>query len=411
MSRRILLVNPHDTRQGNYSPPPTGLLYLHSMLAHNGCEAEWVDGNMVGLEGIRAAMHAFNPDVVGISIMTPGRHKGLEVARFAKERGCRTIFGGAHATLMYEQLLTVYSNLVDLVCVGDGEWTILGVAKEDLAINIPGLAWRDCQGKVVRTTPKISSINDYPYPSWDTVDWPAYNAGSAGPRVIFTRGCSWGRCMFCSVGVQKHGYQVRSPENVVGELEWLVEMGQPDIAFADDTFSGDIDAAKALCRLIIERGIKISYYATTRVNCVDPELLGLMKRSGNYEISYGLESGDPDTLRVYAKGASLAQAEQALRWTREAGIKTCGLVIYNGIRGKKADPVTRNWLNRLGTVSGVGSVDQLWVLPGTALYRAMKAHGHIDDEFWLGPEPYQVYKGQLDHLTPQEWGKYHGCAA
>lgn len=406
MSRRILLVNPHESKQGNYFPPPTGTLYLHSMLVNNNMEADWVDGNMVGLEGIRAKMHTFNPDIVGISILTPGRHRGLEVGRLAKERGCTTIFGGAHATLMYEQLLTAYPDVVDMVCVGDGEWTILEVARGTDKPFIPGLAWI-ANGKVVHTTQKVTSPNDYPFPSWDTVDWAAYNARSAGPRVIFTRGCSWGKCLFCSVGLQKCGYQVRSPENVVAELEWLVELGQPNIAFADDTFSGDMDAAKALCRLIIERDVKISYFATTRVDCVDPELLGLMRASGNYEISYGIETGSPEALRIYAKGASISRAEQALGWTREAGIKTCGLVIFNGIQATKYDPITRNWMNRIGTVSGVGSVDGLWVLPGTPLYRAMRDHGHIDDRFWLGPEPYMIYRGQLDHLPPRDWAKYH----
>jgi radical SAM superfamily enzyme YgiQ (UPF0313 family) len=392
--------------QGNYFPPPTGLLYLHSMLTSNGFEAEWVDGNMVGLQGIRAKMHDFNPDIVGVSILTPGRHRGLEVARLAKERGCTTIFGGAHATLMYEQLLTSYSDTVDMCCVGDGEWTILELAKGRDKPYIPGLAWLEGR-EIVHTTPRITSPNDYPYPTWGTVDWAAYNARNAGPRVIFTRGCSWGKCIFCSVGVQKHGYQVRSPENVVAELRWLVELGQPNIAFADDTFSGNMDAAKALCQAIIDEGVKVSYFATTRVNCVDRELLGLMRASGCYEISYGIEVGDPHALRIYAKGASISQAEQAVHWTQEAGIKACALIIYRGIQWKKVDPITRQWLNRIQTVANVGSVDQLWVLPGTPLYRAMKAHGHINDSFWMGPEPYQVYSGELDHLTPKEWSVYH----
>lgn len=408
MSHRILLVNPHETQQGTYFPPPTGLLYLHSMLRANNIEADWADGNMVGLEGIRAKMHNFNPDIVGVSILTPGRHNGLEVARYAKERGCTTIFGGAHATLMYEQMLTAYPDLVDMCCVGDGEWTILQLARGARRAYIPGLAWNGEGHGVVHTTARqISSLNEYPFPSWDTVDWPAYNARNAGPRVIFSRGCSWGRCMFCSVGKIRTQYLVRSPENVVSELKWLVELGQPNIAFADDTMNGDLEAIKALMRGIIESGIKISFYATMRVDKVDRELLDLMKQAGNYEISYGLEVGDRDALRIYCKGASLDQAGQTVRMTQEAGIRACGLVIYHGIQWRRVDPITRNWLNKIQSVANVGSVDQLWVLPGTALYRAMKANGHITDDFWKGPEPYMVYQGQLDHLSARDWAKYH----
>jgi anaerobic magnesium-protoporphyrin IX monomethyl ester cyclase len=52
------------------------------------------------------------------------------------------------------------------------------------------------------------------------------------------------------------------------------------------------------------------------VDSVDPDLLGLMKRAGCWMISYGIESGSQEVLD---------RAEQALRWTREAGIRAKGL--------------------------------------------------------------------------------------
>jgi len=354
VSKKVLLVNPHETTQGGYFPPPTGLLYLHSMLVHNGIEADWVDGNLVGFPAILAKMDEFKPDIVGISILTPGRHRGLEVARAAKERGHTVIMGGAHSTLMYEQLLTAYSDIVDLACTGAGEWTILGLAQELDKVFIPNLAWCD-KGQVIHNTHHLSSINDYPFPSWDTVDW-----------GISSRGCPWGRCIFCSVGVQWPQYEIRSPENVVSELEWLVEIGQPNLTFADDTLNGDLLAAKRLMRLIIQRGLKINFYATMRVDRVDEELLTLMHDAGCYEISYGVEVGDPETL---------------------------------------VDPISRAWLNRI-KATNVGSVDGLWILPGTELYRAMVSKGYMDDSFWLGPEPFRIYDGELDDWTARDWAQF-----
>jgi hypothetical protein len=79
-------------------------------------------------------------------------------------------------------------------------------------------------------------------------------------------------------------------------------------------------------------------------------------------------------------------------------------------------PLTR-WLALHFGEGAAGKTIPAWALGMRWEYREallegyLWADGHIDDEFWLGPEPYQVYKGQLDHLTPQEWGKYHGCAA
>ena len=39
----------------------------------------------------------------------------------------------------------------------------------------------------------------------------------------------------------------------------------------------------------------------------------------------------------------------------------------------------------------VGTLGETWVLPGTVLYNRCKAEGLINDDFWLGPEPYYVY--------------------
>lgn len=403
---RVLLVNPHETMQGNYFPPPTGILYLHSMLRAHGVHAEWIDGNMHGFDAIKSRIDTFKPDLVGVSMMTPGRHKALEVVRYAKDAGCQTAVGGAHSTLMYEQLLSIYPE-IDCACTGEGENTILGLAQGKAYSFVPNLAFRH-NGRTAFTTRNTDvSIDDYPYPSWDTVDWAEYNARNAGPRVIFSRGCSWGKCVFCSVGRQWGSYRVRSASNVVYELEWLRQIGQTGIAFADDTMNGDLEALKDLMRLMIARNAGMSFYATMRVDNVDEELLRLMAEAGCYEISYGIEAGEAEVLKIYAKGATLEQAEWTLRKTQEAGIRACALIIYNGFRWRSVDPQTRNWLNSIQSVHNVGSVDQLWVLPGTPLYRAMKAHGHIDDSFWLGPKPYMVYDGQLDHLGPREWARYH----
>lgn len=405
MSRKVLLVNPHDTKQGNYHPAPTGILYLHAMLRKHGVQAEWIDGNLWGFDSIKEKIDSFKPDLVGVSMMTPGRHKALEVVRYAKGKGTETIIGGAHSSLMGEQLLKNYPE-VDCACRGEGEYTILALAQGARYASVPNLMWRNGQ-ELAHTTEPQFSLNDIPYPSWDTVPWAEYNRRHAGPRVIFTRGCSWGKCVFCSVGVQKSTYRVRDPQNLVGELQWLKQLGQPNIAFADDTMNGNLEALKALMRLMIESQVGMSFYATMRVDNVDEELLRLMKQAGCYEISYGVEVGEPEALKIYCKGATIEQAEWTMRKTQEAGIRPCALIIYKGFQWQRVDPITRGWLNRIQTVHNVGSVDGLWVLPGTPLYRAMKAHGFIDDSFWLGPEPYMIYAGQLDHLTARDWAEYH----
>lgn len=77
---RILLVNPHETEQSGFTPPPLGLLYLAGTLVYHGFDVKIVDGCLEGKAGVIAALEEYQPALVGISGLTPGRKKALEIA-------------------------------------------------------------------------------------------------------------------------------------------------------------------------------------------------------------------------------------------------------------------------------------------------------------------------------------------
>ena len=76
-----------------------------------------------------------------------------------------------------------------------------------------------------------------------------------------------------------------------------------------------------ICQLIIDDGLDIQWTCVTRLNATSPELLAKIKEAGCVNISYGIESGNPDTLKRIKKGLTVEQAEQAVKYTHEAGIE------------------------------------------------------------------------------------------
>jgi radical SAM superfamily enzyme YgiQ (UPF0313 family) len=54
---------------------------------------------------------------------------------------------------------------------------------------------------------------------------------------------------------------------------------------------------------------------------------------------------------------------------------------------------TRDLLRR-AMPQEVGCTGALWILPGTKLYQDCRRKGIIDDDFWLGDEPYMVYTAE-----------------
>jgi len=390
----ILLVNPPDTRQGPWCTPPTGLFYLVSMLRQRGHDARWVDGN---LTDVRAAIDNSKPEWVGVSCMTPNRHQALAVAQYAKRQGCKTILGGPHPTFMWSQVLTHYP-FVDYIVRGEGEWALANLIEG--SDDLRSVCYR--QDGVATMNPRRpkSNLDELPFPPWDEVDFSAYERahGLAAPRIIWSRGCPVGTCRFCSVGSQWGKYNRRSVENMCAEIEWLVSLGLTTYDVADDAMTGDMEATLELCEEIIRRGLKITWHATTRVDCVTPELLKAMAAAGCYEISYGVESGSQRVLDIMNKQATVEQARNAIAWTKAAGIKACALMIYWNVGDTAESKAQTTAFLREVQPTGVGSVNDLWILPGTPYYHKMRAMGLISDDFWLGPEPWYVYKGELESV-------------
>jgi Fe-S oxidoreductase len=65
-----------------------------------------------------------------------------------------------------------------------------------------------------------------------------------------------------------------------------------------------------------------------------------MKDAGCWMICYGIESGDDKVLAMNKKGATCEQAKEAVKWTKEAGIKVWGYFML-GLYGDTYESMCR----------------------------------------------------------------------
>jgi anaerobic magnesium-protoporphyrin IX monomethyl ester cyclase len=402
---RTLLINPNETSQGGFSNAPLGLAYLAGMLEKNNLSVRIVDGYLVGLEGILKEVQNYKPDIIGITCYTPGRINALKIAKLIKEirNEICVVMGGPHPTIMWKQILSNYPD-VDICVIGEGEQTILEIVQKKPLIEINGIAWRDA-GIIKKNPdrPYFKNLDMIPFPAWHLLQlskYPSFGSEvfngidlSIEPRipVIFSRGCT-ANCSFCSTWWIWKGHRCRSAKNMVDELEILYRnFGIRHFIFEDDAFSANMSSAKQFCQELIIRGLKIAWFATTRVDAVDEELLKLMSESGCYGISYGVETGSQKLLDIIGKKATIKQAKEAILATKKIGIKVTALLIV-GSHGETKATIneTVEFLNEVSP-HYIGSVGGLWIFPGTALYQYAKKERLIDDEFWLSDQPIQVF--------------------
>jgi radical SAM superfamily enzyme YgiQ (UPF0313 family)/GT2 family glycosyltransferase/SAM-dependent methyltransferase len=402
---RILLVNPPDTAQTGFTNPPLGLLYLAGTLLAGGFQVKVVDACLDGIEAVDQALHEFNPMMVGITCLTPGRKKAVEVGDRCKRynSSIKVVIGGVHPTIMYRQMLEHY-KCIDYLVLGEGEQTFLELARGIEPGGISGLAFMN-SGTVVKTARRelIQDLDQIPFPAWHLIDLHRYP--SIGDKVfrgidlgresrisvIFSRGCK-GHCDFCSTWWIWRGWRHRSPKNMVDELELLSrEHGIRHFCFADDALTVDREATICLCDEIVARGLNIAFHATTRTDCVDAELLVKLARAGCYNIAFGVETGSAVLLDRMNKENEVATAERAILLAKDAGITTTALIIVGNI-GETTQTIeeTVRFLKR-AKPDIVGCAGSLWILPGTRVFQECKKIGFIDDDFWLGDKPYKVY--------------------
>ncbi|MCW4004429.1 MAG: B12-binding domain-containing radical SAM protein [Candidatus Bathyarchaeota archaeon] len=389
MKTRITLVNPPYPVGSHQHPAfmPLGLGYLGAVLHKNNFQVNVVDCQAYNLthEQVREELIKFKPDIVGITSTTLTYKSALKIAKSAKEvfPNCITAIGGSHVTFWDDKALQEEPAL-DVIVRGEGEQTML-----ELAQRVENhQAFHDLVGTTCREDNKIKRNPDRPFlEDLDSLPFPALHLwkhsdnlrkyGSIPYPVMTSRGCVFW-CNFCTA-VRMFGrkYRMRSPKNVVDELEYLHKTYHAtQFTFYDDAFTVDQARTEEICDEIHRRGLKIKWDCETRVDMVSKELLVKMRKAGCVGVWFGVESGSKKQLESMGKGFSLAQTRRAFKWAKEAGLMTVAGVIL-GFPGETKESAweTIRFIKELNP-NDVGFYIAT-PYPGTPMYDEVKANGSL----------------------------------
>ena len=131
-----------------------------------------------------------------------------------------------------------------------------------------------------------------------------------------SRGCPY-KCIFCSVKAVAGGkLRVRSPENVIDEIEYWYQKGYRKFNFVDDNFTFYRDRVYKICDEIQRRGLKNLKFTCAggiRADTVDHKLLARMKEVGFYYNAFGVEGGNDKVLKSIKKGEKMEQIRSAIK--------------------------------------------------------------------------------------------------
>jgi radical SAM superfamily enzyme YgiQ (UPF0313 family) len=115
----------------------------------------------------------------------------------------------------------------------------------------------------------------------------------------------------------------------VDEIETLVErFGLSSFFIADDTFTLQPGRAATVCGLIVQRRLPVTWACEARVNTMTAELARQLREAGCIEVQYGVETGNPEIMKLIRKGIKLEQVEQAVVHAVTAGLDViCSFIV------------------------------------------------------------------------------------
>jgi radical SAM superfamily enzyme YgiQ (UPF0313 family) len=338
----VLIYLPHPYLAQPDAQAPLGLMYLAAVLQNHDIDVEICNfSSFFSHEAIAALPES---DIYGITVTSLELPQANRFAHLIRERffHSKVVLGGP-GTVSSE---FVDWNVIDSICLGDGENAILDIVKD----------FPDLKKKYIGS--KIADFNNVPFPARDLLKDKlggnifAYNKNykKGGSTTILTsRGCPF-NCSFCTAPLLRDfncGLKYRTPENIYQEMTEVIDKYNiRQFRFSDDMFTANRKRAMEIADKIGDLGIV--WRISCRVKPFDEVMARTLFDAGCVEMSFGVESFDDHVLQVLRKGTNVEDNIRALEICDKVGIKSRVLFMIR-TPGQTRHTVKENikWLNRL----------------------------------------------------------------
>jgi radical SAM superfamily enzyme YgiQ (UPF0313 family) len=315
----------------------------------------------------------------------------------------------------------------DYMCVGEADLTVgplvEALARGERPFNMPGVLSRfDTQDYRFIPAPMVHNLDQIEFPKYEWTDLGLYRNydGYQLTPIIASRGCRWSRCTFCA---ERFYWRIRSPQNFVDELQWLVDRGCYLFMFNESDLNGMPERLLEICDEIIRRGLhrKVKLTGQLRIHKKSNRAFFEKLRAANFvALRFGVDAFSENTLRLQKKGYTVDMISQNLKDCWESGIFTeVNWVI--GVPGETDADVeegiklilkNRKYIGRIANINPLilvnGSV--YWIDPEAHNIRFREPKEELYAKFpralpadsWYSIEPYidaQVRKERFERIV------------
>jgi radical SAM superfamily enzyme YgiQ (UPF0313 family) len=327
------------------------------------------------------------PDVLGISVYLWNYQRAIKLCEMIKQDNPSivTVLGGPQVTYSAENVLK--ENLsVDIIVRGEGEITfceLIEALEKGMPLqSVKGITFRH-NNTVVQTgnRPPNCNLDAIPSPYLTNI---LDILISEKLDLETSRGCM-NRCAYCVWHRVYSKINYHCMERVFEELKFAHDAGVKEVSFFDSVFDSP-ERAKALCTFIQEEGIDLRINIFLNIWSVKPEYLHMLKKSGTFSLDVGIQSMNPETLRLINRPSQVAVTEKALAHLKASGVETVCDIIF----GLPADTLksVKRAIDTIVSHRLVLQTNFLQLLPGSVLYETARHYGLV----YTAEPPHMVYQ-------------------
>lgn len=337
---------------------------------------------------VARAIRDSKPDVLGITAKSQNFTSATRVAALAKQvnKDMLVVVGGPHPSMVRGQ--TLECPHIDVAAFGEGERTLvelLSSVKEGKSLSgIRGIVYRQ-DGGIVEAAPRefMQNLDELCFPNdcADAVLRDRAHYSREDFNCVFTsRGCPF-NCFFCgSREIWSRKVRLRSPANVVAELQKLQAQGIEHVRFVDDTFGVNKKHLLELCQAIRQSCSGLRWDCTFHTQLVGDESLSAMKSAGCRAIHLGVESGSDEVLRAIRKNGTVEQARRACQMVRKHGMSvSCYFIVGFPMETEESLAATISLIKTIPSDAITYSIFTPY--PGTEAFQYCRQKGLIPENF------------------------------
>ena len=315
--------------------PSLSLGYTAAIMEQGGHQVRFIDAAALELtkEEVLKEIKAFHPDLIGFSITTYLFHQTMQWIDYIKEHiDVPILVGGVHLGIYPKE--TFSNKSIDYGYMGESEIHLnkfldaLEKGKSLKGLNNIVYRSKDSSTHIMVNNigPTIDNLNDTPFPARHLMPNDKYFSIISQRRnftgLLSSRNCPYA-CLYCEQGGKP--FRPRSADNVLDEFKECAEKYKVrEIDIFDSSFTVIKDRVIEICKALIKEDLDIEWSARSRVDRVDKEMLDYMSRAKCRRIYYGIESGNPEILKIMRKGTNLQVIRDAIKNTKKAGINSFG---------------------------------------------------------------------------------------